>query len=331
MKRHHVLWMQAIVWLLLLLIRLPAPVQATSPVAPAQTLQVLEESLFATHYDQDPMDSRLSRLEQTVFGQAQTGLSTEARLARLQKVLPQDHPASPEKRNPDQAAVNSLPPLQPESTHRSPPEQGHPAQAGVPPHADATDYPVVTQMEQKVFGQAFLREDLTQRLARLEKQVFQNTQNGSLADRTDNLRLVVLGDTPPAIRAPLAYIPVHPDDALPLVQSNSTAGQPGIGSLNDIQSGQNVVTPDMIAAIGQVEKEVIGQQFPAEPFPMRLDRVETKIFHATSPELSPEERMQRIFAVASAGGTPESPSTRVKHTLQTLIPIILTILPLILL
>jgi hypothetical protein len=104
---------------------------------------------------------------------------------------------------------------------------------------------------------------------------------------------------------------------------------------NPMANGMNAPggepTADMIAAVGEVEKEVIGQQFPSDPFTARLDRLESKIFHSTSPEMPLEDRMQRIAAVATAGGAPESPKTKTKHTIQALLPIILTILPLVLL
>jgi hypothetical protein len=81
----------------------------------------------------------------------------------------------------------------------------------------------------------------------------------------------------------------------------------------------------------EIEKEVLGSTYPTEPLTTRLDRLETKIFKSTSPEMSPEDRMQRVIAVASAGGAPQSASSKAKSTLQVLLPIILTILPIILL
>jgi hypothetical protein len=87
----------------------------------------------------------------------------------------------------------------------------------------------------------------------------------------------------------------------------------------------------MMAAMAEVEKQVIGSTFPSEPMNTRLDRLESKIFQTTSPEMMPEERIQRVIAVASAGGAPMSPKEKAKSTFQTILPIILTILPMLLL
>ena len=77
---------------------------------------------------------------------------------------------------------------------------------------------------------------------------------------------------------------------------------------------------------------VLRTSYPQEPVDIRLNRLESHIFHSTSPELEPEDRLMRIMAVASAGGDkPPTPQSRAKSTFQSLLPIILTILPMLLL
>jgi hypothetical protein len=369
MKRSRFLC-RVILWLAAALIFLPYPVHAATvpPASQVQSIQSLEDALFAVRYDQEPVESRLSRLEQTIFGQPQKGLSVDVRLSKLQKVLSPDSlgPLSPTAK--PAAAANV--PAEPSTTNRKAPpkvpnsEPAAPSVASSP--ADATDYPTVTQIEQKVFGTTYVQEDILQRLGRLEKQVFKTVQKGSLADRVDNLRLVVLGDVPASAPPNITYLPPAGSYAPPGYSTPSPPqfyapyAQPGPGAnappyynppgmpstapsvaySNDFSDpaarglgglSGDTPTPDMLAAIGEVEKEVIGQRFPSEPFTVRLDRLENKIFHVTSPEMPLEDRMQRIAAVASAGGAPESSKTKVKHTIQALLPFVLTILPLILL
>lgn len=247
------------------------------------------------------------------------------------------------------------------------------------PAPDETDYPTVGQMEQKLFGRTYAKEDITVRLARLEKQVFKIVQGGSLADRVDNLRLVVLGDVPAggpsaaaasmpdpnggpngsnSYYAPSSYPPsasagystsgYNTPGAYPYPSSGQPsqpgygrppyyAPPPGVASGNSASGGQppggdpTASSSDILAAMTQIEKDVLGKTYPTEPVNTRLDRLETKVFHTTSPELSNEDRMQRVIAVASAGGAPESGKAKAKHTFQTLLPIILTILPMVLL
>lgn len=344
MKR-NCFWLSLLAGLLIVFLFVSSSAQAAATTANASQVrgvQSLESALFAVNYDQESIETRLNRLEQTIFGQVQSG-SVDARLSKLQKVLSPSSlgPLSPTAKPMEQASTAGKGPVQP-----PPAKNGDPI--GSPPaSADATDYPTVTQMEIKVFGKDFVREDITARLVRLEKQVFKNMQKGSLADRVDNLRLVVLGDVPSAgppnigAYAPQPYptppqFPYPPSGySQPYAAPPDYAAYPvdpmagGMGGFGDPMNG--APTPDMLAAIGEVEKEVIGQQFSTEPFEARLDRLENKIFHATSPEMPLEDRMQRITAVASAGGAPESPKTKTKHTIQALLPFILTILPLVLL
>jgi hypothetical protein len=269
-------------------------------------------------------------------------------------------------------------------------------------------------MELKRFGKTYVQDDITVRLSRLEKDVFKTVQTGELADRVDNLRLVVLGDTgnvastAAASQDPMAggggaYYPPGPSYGSGYSSGNysggysgggypmygpsassypqppnygassyngtpiASVGQPSYGGryAGDPSGGYGGAmpgsyntgsynsggaypgayggvpgnsagvsadpTPDQLAALSEVEKDVLGHTYPSESFNDRLDRVETKVFHTTSPEMSNEDRIQRVIAVASAGGAPPTGRAKAKATFQTLLPIILTILPMVLL
>jgi hypothetical protein len=396
MKHRHFL-LALLLWALLIMIPVDSVHAAGAPNQnqQVQTVQTLEDALFTMHYDQEPIEKRLSRLEETVFGQSQTNLSADARISKLQNALSANTlgPLSPTAKKPSSSpaadtgmAVSSnsartqaaQPPAatgqpglpqfpQNFPVGNAPPVNQQPRQTAAKPLSGETDYPTVTQMELKVFGKSFLGDDITQRLTRLEQQVFKTVQTGALADRVDNLRLVVLGDTgnqaptanggqiPVDIYAPpsQAYVPTSVEPTYSQIPNNYTStpittNQPYAGQAlpgNYPPGGNypanaypqtglpsnNTVTPDMMNAMNEVEKQVLGHTFPAEPFNSRLDRVEMKVFHSTSPEMSNEDRMQRVIAVASAGGTPSSPRAKAVTTFQTLLPIILTILPMILL
>jgi hypothetical protein len=399
--------------------------QAQTPQiqAQTQTIQGLEDTLYAVRYDQDPLDSRVSRLEETVFGQAQTNLSMEARVSKLKSALSPTAlgPLSPTAKtaastgnsnnNPSGASSASKPIVTaPQTGYRGQPppqmaQSSSPMQQEATPAPGETDYPAVTQMEQKRFGKTYAQEDITQRLTRLEKNVFKTVQTGALADRVDNLRLVVLGDTGTDDSSPIAgsddpayqqqpyssgggsplqqyrsrygnrppgysQIPSSPNgggygsssynygsqaSAAPPYNGGgqqpyygappdpnayqqdpndptySASGYPASNAGGSYSQGGGQVTPDTLAAMNEVEKEVLGHTYPSEPMNARLDRVETKIFKTTSPEMSTEDRMQRVLAVSTAGGAPQSPRSRAKSTFQALLPIILTILPMVLL
>ncbi len=404
---------QLALWLAIF-VCLMGPVHAapTSPAQQTQSVQSLEDTLFAVRYDQEPLDARLKRLEETIFGEAQTGQSTEARISKLKSALSPGTlgPLSSEAKK---AATAAKPPAsntqgdntgstqqvitQPITgsklgTGSSGNQPGNAAPPDIKPTPGETDYPTVSQMEAKLFGKTFVQEDITRRLVRLEKQAFKTEQRGPLVDRVDNLRLVILGDTAPSApnnsniaNSSTTYYPPAgtdsntgygnygqppqqvyqppyaqgPENQFPYSSTYQPglpySGTPGAGPSpyyyngeqpasysppsyggapqagGSYSAGSGHVTPDMMAAMAEVEKQVIGNTFPSEPMTTRLDRIETKIFQTTSPELAPDERMQRVIAVASAGGAPMSPKEKAKSTFQTLLPIILTILPMLLL
>jgi hypothetical protein len=387
---------------------------AASATAQAQVVQSLEDTLFAVRYEQEPLEQRIGRLEETVFGQKQTG-PLDTRVTKLKSALspaalgPLSPVATKDKVNDGKGATESANKAQPKKLNTKKavnpatlpkPSTAQPNTAkadniAAAPSPGETDYPTVSQMEQKIFNKTYVNEDITVRLTRLEKDVFKVPQSGALADRVDNLRMVVLGDIgngPPAIASyPMSnggYIPApgpgqsytppqyaqgtsytpppaqygnnggynqgYSNGGYPGTQVSS-AGQPYYGQpvpgnyqpnaysgggdyqasyqpgMNPAPMANGQVSPDMLAAMDEVEKQVIGHTYPSEPVPTRLDRLENKVFHTTSPELPAQERMQRVIAVASAGGAPSSPQAKAKSTFQTLLPIILTILPLILL
>lgn len=456
MKSTSIFLIQLLLWLSIIFAGMPASYAVMMPNQQVQAVQALEDTLFAIHYDQEPLDARVGRLEDTVFGQVQTGSSIEARIIKLQGSLSPKAlgPLSPVSKatgtqtaaknntqavNPGNSANAETARNQPLGNNNNAPNyntatkqtpagpqkiasanglsssglgninrvQGHgntgntaglkgagPATA-ISPEPGETDYPTVTQMEMKVFGKTFPKEDITQRLNRLEVQVFKMPQTGALSDRTDNLRLVVLGDTGQAQAANNTGYADPNNYGIPVAPQNSTMGygypqapnyggngangnygynngdpqqasynpaynggqpyngqgnygvnntvasaaggspMPGYGNTGagNYQPSANTSapTPDMMAAMSEVEKEVLGTTYPAEPINTRLDRVETKVFKATSPDMNPQDRIQRVIAVASAGGAPMNNKTKAKATLQTILPIILTLLPLILL
>lgn|GEM_PF-1795538 len=442
MKSRTIFLIQLSLWLsVILTCGIPAAQAAMSSNQEIQAVQSLEDTLFAVHYDQDALNDRVNRLEETVFGQAQSGTSLEARITKLQGSLSPKAlgPLSPMAKNanntqtqsnagnnninkgngpisnptqqrnapmatnsnttPQQIASNSgtstssagrfnrQSAVKPANSPAPSTANGANGSVNASPEPGETDYPTVSQMELKLFSKTFPKEDITQRLARLEKQVFKMPQTGSLADRTDNLRMVVLGDVgqgqpvangyqsdpqdpgnsnygypqPPNYGGYSGYNGMGGSPASGYgggyPYGNSAYGTPGNYPSNTIASAgpttggmnpmpgygrpvntayqpkdsTNATTPDMLAAMNEVEKEVLGTTYPSEPINTRLDRLENKVFKTTSPDMNPQDRMQRVIAVASAGGAPMNNKAKVKSTLQVLLPIILTILPLVLL
>jgi hypothetical protein len=87
MKRIHA-FLLPVLLLIMTLLMSPGTAQAAVMTSSqqVQSVQTLEDTLFAVHYDHDTLDARVGRLETTVFGQPQTG-ALDARISKLQSVL----------------------------------------------------------------------------------------------------------------------------------------------------------------------------------------------------------------------------------------------------
>lgn len=332
----------------------------------------MERSLYTGRYDREPITDRLNRLEETIFGEPQADQPVPERISRLKTVF-----AARERNNYTAATsaptmIPGIPPKNPmaETPVEFPNANGSTAQA--PPQyqqqTSESDYPTVSRMEGKVFGQAYPNEDLTKRLDRLEKKVYGHSQNGTLVERTDALRMSVLGDigndtiasNQGPIQGPVGQGGYYQGPP-PGYYGSGQYGQNGVppfdyGSSNQPQYGNypspgggygndpnypdpngyatnsttpSSTSPDFVAALSQVEQQVLKKTYPMEPSSARLSRLETKIFNQPAPPgMSDEDRLQRVISVAAAGGG-AAPS-KTAGTMRTLLPVLLMLLPLLL-
>lgn len=111
------------------------------------------------------------------------------------------------------------------------------------------------------------------------------------------------------------------------------ANTPNYPSVDDLAGGASGQSPDLLAALNQVEKKVLRKTYPTEDVDARLARLENKVFHQTAPPgVSHDDRLQRIIAVAAAGGDKASSTTSTtKSSVRSILPMILMLIPLILL
>lgn len=358
----HVLFLRVMLGLFFCLVCGGVSSLSWSAPAASQTLTALsgmEQSLYSTRYDKESANERLDRLETTIYGEPTTNLPVEQRVAKLQAVLSNQAQST----SPPPASNAANPPQAPEaSDYQSQPAPTERA-------ADESDYPALTTIENKLFGKTFASEDITKRLTRLETKVYGHTQSGALIDRVDALRLSVLGDTgasevassAPYMPAPPGYPNYAPPAPFPTYNPGYNPNQPTPYSPpgGDVFSSPNYQSPDangsappsyypaqdlqqqqpytssapsadMLAAIAQVEKQVLRKSYPMEPVPARLSRLEMKVFHQAAPPGTPDEdRLQRIIAVAAAdgGGTTSSGAG---SAIKAILPVLIMLIPLLL-
>ena len=302
---------------------LPVAVAPPASVEPsvAQRLARLEEACFGLPEVEASLSpaERLRRLERYVYGPAAasgqatpaTPLDWQARLNKLEMAVLPTATASPAS-SPEAGAT--------------PKPSSSPATPEKP--VGITDYPVLSEMETRVLGKRFPKEDLSVRVPRLETKVFGGPQAGSWVDRVDKLKASVLGNALPPSTTVMG-------GDTPLLEGGGNQQTHGEGGLDaDTSSGsQDEAAPQyspeqMQMALNRIEKELFKATYPQEPISARLDRIEVKVFQQKSPNTrSDAERFQRLLSVADVGAYKPTRWWD-NNTVKQLVPILIMLLPL---
>lgn len=251
-----------------------APASKTIPAKPPVVIEHLEQQYFGKTFNGESTEARLSRLEQFVFGEAVKGKTIQARAKALEPYDEAPEPVEPATAASPSSVGTSSQPVASEST----------------PKPGETSYPAVEDMEMRVFKQRFPNKPLEDRLAALEKQVFHQPMQGSLQDRSDRLQTVILQPTGGPPVASNNYTPAGAAMSIPPSQYGGGQYAPSPST-----------NPYLVNQVTQIEQQVFsGQTFPADPLPQRVDRLEQQVFQSTAPELSIEDRVQRLGTVVTA-------------------------------
>ncbi len=229
-----------------------------APFAMAQQsdpLAAIEKNLFTRDYPSDALESRLGRIETVIFGQAQPG-TPQTRQQQIEAVF---------EKNTFKSAHPDL------KRDEIPPSREIRELDGLPETRDGTDYPLVSQMETRLYKQHFAHEPIQKRLSRLEQQVFQqNFSHLPLVDRVDQLTLKVLPENPLSLEERNSTLPSKAQDFIP----------------------SNLAIYDQLNAL---EERLIGRTYGGELIINRLARLEKKLFGAAQPG-SIDERMGKLMA-----------------------------------
>jgi hypothetical protein len=275
---------QCLILVLLILSMSLLPLYATD-TSSAQ-LSKIEQQLFSQDYSSDSTTARLDRLETQVYGAPRSDQPESARIEGLmQFIQPTSAPSTATTHpSPKQQTELNSPITQP------PPTQEETALPG------ESQYPVISTMEQQVFKQTYEKEAIDSRLARLEQKVLGQSQQGTLQDRTDHLRMVVLGDA--------------------------------TGSPNGSGYAQSNAPPsaDMQKALPPIEKKVLGQTYPQDTIDARLSRVEMKLFNQTASDMSPDDRLYRIASILTAKNPSAGAGPTIGNTVGIWGPLLIMVL-----
>ncbi|CAN5233232.1 hypothetical protein BH10CYA1_BH10CYA1_08280 [soil metagenome] len=250
----------------------------------------LESRFFDHTYPQEPMETRLDRLERMVFGEQKTG-SDQARLTALLLAVPAEPAASSTAQTPDPGTVQAdassdTPSTQPGTEANQSDESSN--AAGAPPGdvTNSSDYPRITQLEQEILGKTFTKEPIQNRLEQLELKAFgKPTTDSDLADRTEALEDYADKHFPQqqhnyAETADGGYQPAATQ--YPQYQQSSQQPEyndPAVSSVNSIAPN---ATLDQ--KVTWLEQQVLGTTYPTQPLLDRVNKLAINIFPADSPQ-----------------------------------------------
>lgn len=260
----------------------------------AQTLGRMETSIFGVEYSKQNDTTRLSRLEENVYGQTLKG-SVKERINRLSKDISADvigQEISPTK---DTFAENE--------EYK---EQELKADESV-------DYPIVNEMEMQIFKKEFKNLDISTRLSKIEKQTFKMTfEKEDLNTRMERLKnniAIQQKQEKLSYESPSDnyYTPAETDNYYSSADTDNydpfgTNRQNYFENSKNIPQNDNnfLKNRDMRASINKIEKSVFNESFSSDTVDNRLSRLESKLFKTNFSDDSETMRLSRLESATKA-------------------------------
>jgi hypothetical protein len=218
-------------------------------------VSLIEKDLFHTQYVKEPLSTRIGRIEKEIYGK-KFNLPNTQRITKLKQVFHYNEPSKPVKLSNIKQKINSKKTINPKSANTF------------------AYYPKITDLEKKVFKKSYEKENLYNRLDRLEIAVLKNKTNYPLSDRMDNLEAIINRNS----------------------SSNTTHIQPVADQSPEI----NVNKTNSTDKLSELEIQLLKTTYPNDPTDTRISRLEINVFNKTSPEDDLEQRIDRITAVTNA-------------------------------
>lgn len=264
------------------------------------TLGKIEDNLFGFQYSGEKDITRLERIENTVYGST-SNKSVNERITKLKNDLSADLIGQEITPSEDTFA-------EPEDSYKSiDPEP--------PKAASNVSYPAVDEMEQKIFKKTFPKDEISQRLANLEKKTFNKTYNDDLSTRVDRLKAEIRPDS--LMNNSIAQSTntfFDSDDIVPLGSDfhMNKYDQPDRFDYDAFNARQNAMFQDDYnaypnysnkpkkASLSTVEKKLLKQNYDKDTMQNRLARIEQYMFGTVFDGDDEKTRIERISSAYNA-------------------------------
>ena len=243
------------------------------------TIGKIENVLFGYQYSNETDETRLGRIETTVYGNQNSG-SVQNRMNKLKNDLSAD------------LIGQEITPV--EDTFRE--EMEEDVIAGDP----NIQYPAVDELEMNIFKQSFPKKDIKQRLAALEQKTFGKSYNDDLATRVDRLKAEI---RPQSFMqnniAQSSNTFFDDEDVIPLEKDYHLDRYESPNSF-DYDAYNSSHRPIKKANITSVENKILKRTYQNDSMDNRLSRLENAMFGTEFPDDTQESRINRISSAYNA-------------------------------
>lgn len=249
-------------------------------------LDNIENSLYGFTYTTSDDATRLSRIEQTVYGQAKANKSIPDRVSSLKKDMSADligHEITPKE--------DTF--MEEEDSYK----EEKLAQNSMPPAGANVDYPSINELEKEIFKQEFKTKDLNSRLASLEQKSLGKTyENEPFSARVERLQAKIKPKSFMNNSIAQSSNSFYDEDVVQLDKNYKLDEYQPPEFDYDAYNSRNA-KPTNLAT---VEKSLFKRTFANESMDNRLSRLESTMFGTTFATDSENDRLRRISSAYKA-------------------------------
>ncbi len=270
-----------------------------------KTLDNIENSIFGYTFSDENDITRLSRIEESVYGKSSSG-QIQTRIAKLKKDFATDLMGQEIEPTEDTFAK----------------EEDTWVFAKEPTEASKMDYPAINELEKEVFKKEFKDQNIKTRLSNLETKTFGKTyEKDDLSTRVDRLKAevkpknfmsnMIAQQENDFYNGDIGKLDqnYHLDSyGIPPFDYNSYNKNKGMTysdyyDYDELPNYKHQSRNSKPLNISTIEKTLYRKKFETEPMSQRLTRIEESVFGTTFPNDANSERIERISSAIQAQKT----------------------------
>lgn len=261
--------------LLLLIININFPVICAENTS--GTLSKLEDATFGIDYPNDKFENRLNRLEKNIYGKTKTG-SVESRIKNINKDIAGDVIGK-------EIAPTKDTFLNEEDIVKS----------------DGTEnYPILNEIEQKLFLQTFSEKGLRSRIVKIEKKLFNKTfETDDYYTRVERIKAEYYNIHPPIAQNSYTDDYIAQDYSENNLQSFYSSPYQNNYNKNNFEPSSSY-SPNDEYELAALEQKFLRNTYPNESVNERLSRLENKVFETDFFYDDAKIRIDRLASVSNA-------------------------------